>query len=525
MYLSKSSVFSALTSLSSVGHNFTRTTGNADLLAYFLILKKLNMSNVQWLSKDKVFEDRETILATFWQLGGLFSDNEIPKKKCCLMFSSFCKKDAMSDSHFYNKGTEFRQLAGRFKDTIDNTAADYLLDKGLNDTYRFKSNVISILLDNYTSKFQLDALVIWIYRTYRFDAPISVRELKRLFLDEFKISSDESRNLFDTSHSVNTIFDNSAIAHSEIRNFLNTDNICEVAISTFNPALNFNPSQIAKNSIYNGFNMINDSSKIKALLSKNKQVVLTGVPGTGKSFTIEELREHYKDVQVIQFHQNYTYQDFLLGKTIKNGNVVTQKGELFNFIDSINDDGNYLLVLDEINRGNISSIFGEALFALDRGNEIELRPDNDTEETYKLSLPDNLHILGTMNSADRSIAIIDFAIRRRFLFVELKPDYDLIDRESKIDNEEILGEFLRSINNKIYEYFENEDYFLGHSYFLSMKEITIEDVYDILHYKVIPMLIEYAHGEKEAISHIFPESLLNANNNQLKEEIKAFANE
>jgi len=525
LFFSQETVLAAITALVSIEHNFTRTTGNADLLSYYLILKKLNMSCTQWTDKSIVFEDKEKTLASLWQLGGLFSESENAKKKCCLLFSSFSKKTTMSSTYFYNQGTEFPKLAGRFKDTVDNTAADYLLDKGLNDTYRFKSDVISIILNNYTKKFSLDALAIWTYRTLQFEKTKSLQEIKKQFIDEFKINSEDSRKLFETSNIINHTFQDSPINHKTIRTFLNSQDICEISHVNILNNHNFNPSNLDFKSLYNGAHMINDSTKVKSLLDKSKQVVLTGVPGTGKSHMIEQLREFYDDIKIVQFHQNYSYQDFIIGKTIESGDVVVKKGELLSFIESLETDKRYLLVLDEINRGNLSSIFGEALYALDRGNMINVGKELASDNQYELSIPDNLHILGTMNSADRSIAIIDFAIRRRFLFVELKPDYDLIDRHVKINDEEILGNFLRLINEKIISFFENSDYLLGHSYFLTLSEPSIEDIYDILHYKIIPMLIEYDHGEQTAISHIFPEGLLNANSDELIEQIKAFINE
>lgn len=519
MFISESSIKQAIDLLSSVNHNFTRTTGNADLLSYFLILKKINISDTHWVEKSTLFGDSAKTLHTLWLLGGVFSQNETPLKKCCLLISSFSKRQNIKDSDFYNKGTEFKSLAGRVKDSVDNTAADYLLDKGRNDTYRLKSDVLKIVKDNYSSKFSLEAIVVWIYREYLFENKVSLDELKKTFAAEFNLSEDEIRKLFNTSNVLKLDWQDEAIDFTILRDYLGISKICEISKNVEAESYNFYKDTPSTFSIYNGIQMKNTPEKIKNLLEKNKQVILTGVPGTGKSYTINSLRNDYDEVKIIQFHQNYTYQDFIIGKTIKDGNIQIEKGALLEFVDSIEPEKNYLLVLDEINRGNISSIFGETLYALDRGNKIKL------EKGYELLLPNNLHILGTMNTADRSIAIVDFAIRRRFLFIGLAPDYDLIDREVKIDDKEVLGSFLKRINEEIFDYFENSDYLLGHSYFLSIPIKSINDVYDILHYKIIPMLIEYAHGDKSSLSQIFPETLLKANADDLLAEIEDFLNE
>lgn len=519
MFLCESTLKLAIDKLVSIEHNFRKSTGNADLLSYYLILNKLNVSNSQWIDKASIFEDKEKILHSLWQLGGLFSHTENPKKRCCLLLSSFSKKNELSESHFYNKSTVFSNLTGRFKDTIDNTAADYLLDKGRNDTYRFKTDVVEVINNNYTGKFPLEAIVLWVFREYEFVTRLSLQELIRVFLGEFNLTTLEARKLFTISNSIPIVFSEDKVNSSLIRDYLNSDQICEISEQVLDTAFNFYSNTTISTSLYNGTNMSITPEKVQLLLNKNKQIVLTGVPGTGKSFMINQIREAYEEVKIIQFHQNYSYQDFVLGKTIDNGDVKVVKGDLVEFVSRLDPEKKYLLVLDEINRGNISSIFGEALYALDRGNEIVL------DEEHSLCLPDNLHILGTMNTADRSIALIDFAIRRRFLFAELTPDYDLIDRDVKINDKEVLGDFLRITNEKIIEQFENSDYILGHSYFLSTSIEGADDVYDIIHYKIVPMLVEYGHGDRSILTNIFPESLLNANSVDLLTEIESYINE
>jgi len=521
MYFTEQTIIQAIDLLSDVRHNFTKTTGNADLLSYYLILKKLGTSNSEWLNKDQIFNDKELIKLSLWQLGGMFSESETPDKRCCLFLSSFCKRNEIEAKYFNNQGTTFNNLTGRLKDTIDNSIVNYLLDKGPEDTYRFKVDVISRVKKNYMKPFPIAAVAVWVLRNLNFSHQLTIESILEIFINEFRLSPTEAREIFEYSNKPIIAYKSLIIDYSIIRDELNVSEIVEITSSMEVNKFNFNNHINQKKSLYSGYGMKNDFKKIESLLDRNKQVILTGVPGTGKSHTIEQISNNYKEVKKIQFHQNYTYQQFILGKTIKDGTVFIEEGDLLEFISKIrlDIDSKFLLVLDEINRGNISSIFGEALYALDRGNEI------DIENGYKLSLPNNLHILGTMNTADRSIAIVDFAIRRRFLFIDLHPDYDLIDQLSKLDNEEVLGNFLKKINDKVLEYFENDDYLLGHAYFLGFENININDIYDVLHYRIIPILVEYSHGDKSSIANIFPEYLVHASSENLLEKIKLFINE
>jgi 5-methylcytosine-specific restriction protein B len=188
-------------------------------------------------------------------------------------------------------------------------------------------------------------------------------------------------------------------------------------------------------------------------------------------------------------------------------------------------------VIDEINRGNISAIFGELLYALDRDKTINITLGN-SGESYPIFIPDNLHIIGTMNTADRSIALVDFAIRRRFLFVEMQPDYELIDQLSTFNNQLMLGDFLQKLNKKITEYFNTDDYQIGHSYLIKSAsknrkpyDWSSDDLYEIIQYKIIPMLVEYAHGDKSIIANILGKNLSSASPDTLDKLIKEYIND
>lgn len=170
---------------------------------------------------------------------------------------------------------------------------------------------------------------------------------------------------------------------------------------------------------------------LKRLLLKKKNLILQGAPGVGKTFAARRLA--YSIMQVIdpervmmvQFHQSYSYEDFIMGfRPTKEGGFELVPGPFYEFCRKAKDDleNDYFFIIDEINRGNMSKIFGELLMLIEtdkRGESIRLLYKNEL-----FSVPRNVHIIGMMNTADRSLAIIDYALRRRFVFYELKPAFD-----------------------------------------------------------------------------------------------------
>ena len=172
---------------------------------------------------------------------------------------------------------------------------------------------------------------------------------------------------------------------------------------------------------------------IQTLLEDKLQVIFQGPPGTGKTYVAQKLAEHLagsdERVTLVQFHPSYAYEDFVQGfrpKTTDDGQpgFELRDGPLLRAADHARREPNakHFLVIDEINRGNLAKVFGELYFLLEyRDSEMDLQYSNQGE---KFSLPENLYIIGTMNTADRSIAMVDLALRRRFYFVEFHPDDD-----------------------------------------------------------------------------------------------------
>jgi len=262
------------------------------------------------------------------------------------------------------------------------------------------------------------------------------------------------------------------------------------------------------------------------LLKNRKQIILQGPPGTGKTRLAKQMAIHMinkndpiktnneikaslnkisKDqIKLIQFHPSYSYEDFVRGIVAKT--VLTSTNGYIEYIienkvlaqmakeakEDLEKNGEsankYILIIDEINRANLSSVLGELIYALEyRDEAVESMYEHPTDGR-KIILPSNLYIIGTMNTADRSIGHIDYAIRRRFAFDDVLPDKSEADKNSKFKDVELL---FKDINGKraktLSPEFEPDRVMLGHSYFIGDKD----ELEKKLKYQVIPLLREY----------------------------------
>lgn len=248
----------------------------------------------------------------------------------------------------------------------------------------------------------------------------------------------------------------------------------------------------------------NKYNEIKNLLERKKNIILQGAPGVGKTFMAKRLaysimgEKNTDRMKLIQFHQSYSYEDFIEGiKPNDKGEFGLEQGIFYNFCKEAesNPTKSYYLIIDEINRGNLSKIFGELLMLIEndkRGEKLTL-----AYSKIPFSVPENLYIIGMMNTADRSLAIMDYALRRRFSFVDIKPAFD---NEKFIEYKESLNSsyFDKIINNIkdlnkdiVKDLSLGEGFMIGHSYFSNLEKADEKELKSIINYDIIPMLKEY----------------------------------
>lgn len=264
--------------------------------------------------------------------------------------------------------------------------------------------------------------------------------------------------------------------------------------------------------------------RLKALLRNKKNIILQGAPGVGKTFTAERLAYTLmgtidkQRVEMVQFHQNYSYEDFILGyKPNPDGGFELKHGIFYKFCKKAlnTPDKDFFFIIDEINRGNLSKIFGELLMLIEnsyRGKEIKLAY---TDELF--TVPKNLYIIGMMNTADRSLAMIDYALRRRFSFFEMVPGFTtkgFKNYMASLSNEKfnrIIGG-IQALNEAICQDDSlGNGFCIGHSYFCNQEEFSLEWLENVIEYDIEPMLKEYWFDDIQKY-----ESHINALRNLLK---------
>lgn len=251
--------------------------------------------------------------------------------------------------------------------------------------------------------------------------------------------------------------------------------------------------------------------KLSLLLLKKKNIILQGAPGVGKTFSAKRLaysiigEKNENRICMVQFHQNYSYEDFIMGyRPAEDGSFELRSGVFYNFCERCkeNPDKPYFFIIDEINRGNLSKIFGELLMLIETDKRGEEHRVNLVYGGTSFYIPDNLHIIGMMNTADRSLAMIDYALRRCFSFYTMKPAFENADNNGfggymkQIDCKlyHTAVSKIRELNNTIHNDSSlGKGFEIGHSYFAPEDVSVIDDawVHNVIEYEIIPLIEEY----------------------------------
>ena len=263
-----------------------------------------------------------------------------------------------------------------------------------------------------------------------------------------------------------------------------------------------------------------DEAQIRTILDRlrtKKAIILQGAPGVGKTFIARKLAyalmEELDDerLEMVQFHQSYAYDDFVRGyrpMAGQAGSFGLQNGVFYEFCRKAgaDPDREYVFIIDEINRGNLSQIFGELLMLLESDKRkaefaVQLVYRHPGEAPF--FIPPNVYVIGLMNTADRSLAMVDYALRRRFAFITLQPQYEngvfqqwLLDRAMPQSLVKLITTRMNTLNREIKEDpLLGENYQLGHSYFCPKGDnfAELDDVWyhGVIQTEVAPLLKEY----------------------------------
>ena len=252
-------------------------------------------------------------------------------------------------------------------------------------------------------------------------------------------------------------------------------------------------------------------SEIETLLMDKRQIIFQGPPGTGKTYVAQALAHSLAGsenrVELVQFHPSYAYEDFVRGfrPTLKGGQAGfdLQDGPLLRAAEKAGNDkdSKHFLIIDEINRGNLAKVFGELYFLLEyRDKKIRMQYQQEGEPNF--SLPPNLYIIGTMNTADRSIALVDLALRRRFYFVEFHPDVEPVKsvlrkwlKKNNLNDLEGIADVVDKANELLKQ---DRHAAIGPSYFMK-KGLDQKMVDRVWKHSVLPYVEERLFGNDNLI--------------------------
>lgn len=458
-------------------------------------------------------------------------------------YSSHMFPSNFKDKSFFNQSS--KNPFSRLRDTIKqkNSKVELYNWNGEENTISLKNNFKDIIEARYLNnqKISMRNLAAWIFRFTEFDfeeVPTDTtftRVVRKSLIKYFHIKKSDEIWLFNDDFYLDPLkSEHKYISGVDLRSSIGINEADIESIKSQGKVKIVNTPKnmiVSKDVVQKYQELTGDNASFNTILETlkiKKQIILTGVPGTGKSrFTKRLAKDKFfngnKNCVTVQFHADYSYDDFIGGtilKNVENKNfmVVEQReGVLLDLATKAEVDKkhNYLLIIDEINRGNIASILGETILALDRNYKVKLK--QPIKSIDSVQLPDNLYIVGTMNSSDRNIAFLDLALRRRFAFIRLEPNYDVLSEKYKLEvnNDEMgkdiydLGSILREINNRIIQTMNDADKKLGQSYFIPVNNDKWDPIkfQNQFNFVLLPTLKEYDYQNNGITKKVLGDSL------------------
>ena len=545
IYVSVESLGNAITYFKDTEYN------SPEQIGLFFFFKAIKFNSREYTKFPKVgsltVEQKKKYLRYLYNLAGLFNAaNESGEKRNSLF--PFSISDEIKNGNYYNGGTAFKGLVSRVIDTMDNTLVDenkYLRRDELDpEAYKFPPNYINMLFTEFlkSNPISLGKFATWYFRFHEFEViedwatnPTEehFRDFTRIcikkIISDLNLNSEELSVLFVQDDFL-IKYQVDAVSGADLRGLITfkNDSLPEVTVSgtpvDYMQAQAIMPFEEMKDLLTpHGQNIT--SEQLESILLSTKQVVLSGPPGTGKSYISSKIRSRFAESFLIQFHPNLTYEQFIGGNTFdENGNVSAKAGTFVEFCEQArkNPGNKYLFMIDEINRGNISKVFGEVILTLDREYTSQLPIKlklNDGSQVDTFSIPENVYMLATMNSSDRSIAIVDYAIRRRFAFVTFYPNSEVVDYLSDYTNLSVLkvSLLMERINEKLFSVLNDADLLLGQSYFMpkwamnsttGKIEWTDQILQNLFNYYILPIIEEYTYGNRRYLLNILGDKLI-----------------
>lgn len=512
LYISCETIKKAYTELTSVQVN------NSSILHIFLILKGCGINDLNYQDVS-IISEKGLIVAH--DLSMLFSQNEVhpPKYEFINPFSMRKWADQAPSEPLK------KWVSSRIKNNIIGGATTWrkiinedIYKNQIKFAYNYVDEIKELTIPDL--KINLWAITLWYFKSTEFEKQPSPGDLIQKFIEIFHINKKELSAFFETSIKINLTFSENLIQMTEIRKMIGShvkysENWVESLSNIEEPILEYK-TRIFKPLIMNNYPSI---EKIVDLLKKNYQIILSGPPGTSKSYIAQKISEIFitkhgeESVLKIQFHPQFSYQDFIGGFIVRGENVQPNRGLFLSFIDLAikNNSKEFLLIIDEINRANTSSVFGEVLQCLDRGYKSQIMLGGNKEE---IQIPKNLYIIGTMNTADRTLGSMDFALRRRFVNIYIPPNEDELISLVELENDLSAKDFLARLNTQLRATLQNQELVIGQTIFYNPqlnsdnKFIWSNDeLEDLFNYKILPIVEDYCNRDSSKITEILGNAL------------------
>ena len=518
MYLSNETILISYNDLvSSIGKE-TAT------LREFLLLKLAGISKTNYIDDSKVFSNKEYLSKAFCLLSLYSHQESIPKKN---NFINPLAMNSWKDGHNHPTESLKKWVTSRLKNNIRGGATQWrtILNTGTGInaseqqgalTFKLSYDYLNILSNYVQNKINLSALSIWYHRFIEFDSEINIAYLEANFCYIFGITEEEKSVLFyKKNYSLNFqdhIYDTQSIREKilETPSGLQTD-----LITPANNAIDLGlTAQDMKFPKLSDFPIMN-TEIITRVLKDFKQVILSGPPGTSKSYWAKSIAQDdyfQSNFTQIQFHPQFSYQQFVGGYVVEGDLVNYKNGILLNILDGMGDKP-HLLIIDEINRANVTQVFGEILQLLDRGNSLDIKNESGSKN---YSLPKNLYILATLNSTDRSLSRLDYAFKRRFAEIYVPVNASILNELCDTTDFISLATFLEKINSNLVQLTQDKDMVVGHAIFLAdhvfdtetnKYKWSYESFIFLFNYKLLPLIYDYCGNDASTVEQILGEKL------------------